>query len=111
MARTMKWPPVPVDGRILFVEGVQASTVLVINTLGDLNQNPFNPRDLSLGDVAFRSAHGAQSRIQSTMDRLRSIVFVNSIEENGIDDDGSAVYEIVFTDRETRQKTEVSING
>ena len=114
MARTMKWPPIPVDGRIPYVEGVEASIILVSNTLGDLQQNPFNSRDLSLGEVTFSPSPGAEGRIRATMRRLRTIVTVDSVKETTSDvdkEDGRREYLVVFTDRETRQQTEVPING
>jgi len=46
MAKVMKWPPVPVGGRIPMVKGIDATTILVLLTLGDTSQNPYNPRSL-----------------------------------------------------------------
>lgn len=114
MSRTVKWPPIPVGGRLPFVEGVEATTVLVINVLSDLTQNPFNPPNLSLGEVTFRSTTGAEARIRATMQRLSTVVFVDSVSDTTDEDealDGVREYTIVFTDRETRQQTEITVNG
>ena len=114
MARTMKWPPVPVNGRIPFVEGIDATAVLVVSTLSDLTQNPFNPPALSLGEVTYRSSVGSEARLRATLERLRSVILVESLEEVTSDEDaseGRREFFIAFSDRETRQRTEVTING
>ena len=114
MARTMKWPPIPEGGRIPFVEGVDASVVLVVSTLSDLRQNPFNPQDLSLGEVTFNSQQSSEARIRSAMNRLRTVVFLDEVTDSSTPEDkadGQYEYTIVFTDRETRQQAEVPING
>ena len=110
MARTMKWPPDPKGGRIDMVEGIDATVTAVVMTLGDLSQNPFNPTDLSMGDITFKTQSTAKSRIQLALRRLEKIIIVDSIEET-TDEDGNAVYVISFTDREARVQRSVSING
>lgn len=110
----MKWPPRPVNGRIPYVEGVEATTTLVIQTLSDLQTNPFNPSGLSLGDVTFKNRDTAEGRVRSALDRLRSIVYVErirKISDAEDEEEGRAEYIVEFIDRETRQPSEVRING
>jgi hypothetical protein len=114
MAKTMKWPPVPKSGRIPMIEGVDTTEVLIIQTLGDLQTNPFNSDRLSLGDVTFKNDQVAKGRIDSALQRLRNIISVDSVTENSSEEDaqdGSREYIVQFTDRETRQPSQVTING
>lgn len=114
MARTMRWPPVPHNGRIAMVEGTNATAVLIINVLSDLTQNPFNPDNLSLGEVTFRSKIGAEARMKAALGRLSSVVIIDEVREVSTPEDtdeGYRSYTIVFTDRESRQRSEVNVNG
>lgn len=107
----MKWPPVPVGGRLPMVQGVDASTVLVIQTLSDLQTNPFNDPLLSLGNVTYRPANTIRARIGNALRRLNRVIEVQAIIERRADDDGNNEYVVQFIDRETRTKSEVTING
>lgn len=111
MARTMKWPPVPEGGRIPMVEGVDASTILVVQTLSDLQTNPFNDALLSLGNVAFQPVSQARARIKNALKRLTRVIEVQNIVENKNTEDGDVEYVVQFTDRETRTKAEANVNG
>ena len=114
MGRTMKWPPTPEGGRIPFVEGLDASTVLVVQTLSDLQTNPFNDPRLSLGDITFRTSQMAIGRISGAITRLKTIVEVIRVIEVGTkeeNEDGERTYVVEFIDRETRQPSQVVING
>jgi hypothetical protein len=105
--RTMKWPPTPLNGRLGWVEGAEASAVVVLLTLSDLQTNPFNPRDLSLGDITFRVKVSNKARIDAALRRLARIISVEAIiEEPGAD--GTALkYTVRFRDLETRVPGEV----
>lgn len=110
----MLWPPVPVNGRIPYVEGAEATTVLIINVLSDLSNNPFNPDSLSLGDLTYKPLPGAEARIRATMNRLRNVAFVDTVVETTSPADkveGKREFSITYTDRETRQRREVTVNG
>jgi hypothetical protein len=109
MARTMKWPPVPINGRIGMVEGVDATNILLLQTLGDLRANPFNDDNISLGNITYKPVGVAKGRIQGALERLRRIVSVESVVESGDVEDRT--YTIRFTDRETRVRSEVTIDG
>lgn len=114
MGKTMKWPPVPVNGRIPYVSGVDSSTVLVVQTLSDLQTNPFNPDQLSLGEVAFKSRDVAEARISASLSRLSPIIQVDRVLRTTSTADeleGKVTYEIEFIDRETRQPSKVNVNG
>ena len=106
----MKWPPVPENGRIPFVQGAEASIILVTQTLRDLRAQPFNDELLSLGDITFKTASSNLARIRTALDRLRRVIELIQVTES-LDEDGNAEYLIVFIDRETRTKQEVTING
>ena len=110
MATTIKWPPTPTNGRVPMVKGVKATSASVLMTLSDLRQNPFNPNDASIGDVTFKSAGPAKGRIQRVLARLKRVIIVNSVQET-TDDDGNVVFEVSFTDRESRSTSSVQING
>jgi hypothetical protein len=110
MATSIKWPPSVVGGRIEMVSGPEVSTQMVMMTLSDLSQNPFNPDDASMGDVTFRSKNYAQARINLALRRLKRLVAVNRVEESS-DDNGKVQYIVNFTDRESRSKQSVTIDG
>ncbi len=107
----MKWPPEVVNGRIPFVEGAEATRILVIQTLSNLQTQPFNEQSLSLGDVTFRPATATVARIQSALRRLSSIISIDSIQERRSQGGTSVEYLIEYVDRETRIRQEVTING
>ncbi len=109
MARTMKWPPVPVAGRIPMVEGVAASTVLIIQTLSDLQTQPFNSPLLSLGNITFKQSNTVRARINNTLKRLVRIIEVQGVIERRSIDDSDNEYVVQFVDRETRTKSEVTV--
>ena len=108
MARTMKWPPVPVNGRIPFVQGVDATNVLIINVLSDLQAQPFNDDQLSLGNLTWRTESTATGRITGALDRLKTIISINNIDEKRDEDGGASTYLIEYFDRETRSESEVT---
>jgi len=110
LSRTIKWPPTPVNGRIPMVEDPEASTVLVMQVLGDLSQNPFNPDDISMGDQTFRSETLTRARIDLALRRLRPIITINSITTEN-NHDGTTVYTINFTVMESRTQRSVTYNG
>lgn len=106
--RTMAWPPVPLGGRLGWVEGADASAVLVLMTLSDLQTNPFNDKNLSLGDITFRVRSANKARIDNALRRLARIIAIESIIES-VDPEGNVRYNIKFQDRETRVAGEVLV--
>lgn len=106
----MKWPPVTVNGRIPFVEGAEATIAVVLLTLSDLQAQPFNDSLLSLGDVTFKVQSAARARIEGALRRLARLISVIDVQETK-DDEGEAAYLIIYTDRETRTRQEVTANG
>ncbi len=110
MATTMKWPPTPNGGTIGMVSGPEATTEVVLMVLGDLSANPFNPDDLSMGDITFKPETFARGRIELALRRLRSLISADSVQEES-DDDGNMVYTVTFTDRESREQGSVQIHG
>ena len=110
MARTINWPPTPVNGRLSMVEGPDASSIMVMQVLGDLSQNPFNPDDISMGDITFRSKTLGTARIEVALARLQPIISVDSVTEEDLNN-GSIEYVINFTDRESRAQRSVTHYG
>lgn len=108
--RSMAWPPVIENGRCKMEQGAEATRTLVMQTLGDLQQNPFNPDGLSLGDVTFRVHGAARARIHSALTRLQKVITIQQISEIK-NSDGSMVIIIEFLDKETRSKGSALING
>jgi hypothetical protein len=104
----MKWPPVPENGRLPMVEGARATATVVMLTLSDLQTNPFNDSRLSLGDVTFRPGSATRTRIDAALQRLKRTLSVEAIIEK-VDTDGSAEYTVLFNDRETKTKAEVTV--
>lgn len=108
--RTMRWPPNPVNGRVPMVQGAEAAAVQILQVLGDLRQNPFNPSSISMGDVTFKPTGAAKARIETALRRLRTIISINSIEEIN-DKNGSVTYVVSFTDLESRTQGSVRIDA
>lgn len=92
------------------VKGADATVILVTQTLRDLKAQPFNDDLLSLGDITFRTVSSGTARIRTALDRLRRVIELVQVSEDR-DEEGNATYLIVFVDRETRTKQEVTING
>ena len=111
MARTMKWPPTPEQGRLPFVEGIDATNIVVIQTLSDLQANPFNDPLLSLGEVTFKDPKKVEARVTSVLTRLRALIDIEAIlvDRSKAGDEMEVV--VHFQDREIRQKSEVTVNG
>ena len=108
--KTIDWPPNFTDGRMEWVSGAAASRVLIMQTLGDLTQNPFNPKNICLGNVTFRTMRSARSRVQVALKRVASIVAVQTVSETDTHD-GTKVITVQFIDRETRERGSLTING
>lgn len=112
MARTMKWPPTPVNGRIPFVEGIDATNIIITQTLGDLQQNPFNDPLLSMGDLAFKDTRQVQPRVEGALRRITQLIELEAVDVNRDDsDEGKVSVTIYYQDREVRQRSEVTVNG
>lgn len=109
MARTMKWPPIPEGGRIPMIDGGEATRAVVMQTLSDLQTNPFNPIDLSLGEVTFRVKSAVRSRIYGALNRMRSMVRIENIDQ--VDDGERTTITINYVDLETREQGSVTIDG
>ena len=109
MPRTMKWPPTTRRGRIDMAEGVEATRILVMQVLSDLQTNPFNDIGISLGDQTFRVKTSATARIEQTLRRLGRLIRIESIESST--EGEGATYTINYTDLEVRAKGSVTING
>jgi hypothetical protein len=92
------------------VQGAEASVILVTQTLRDLRAQPFNDDLLSLGDIVFKAGNSNAALIRTALDRLRRVIEIIQVTESR-NEDGDATYLIVFIDRETRSKQEVTING
>jgi hypothetical protein len=108
----MKWPPVPSGGRLSFEEGAPATRTLVLMTLGDLNTNPFNSGDISLGEITFKSTQVARGRIENALGRLSAFISVDAVTKMGDpeeSEDGKQQYLVEYVDRETRTPSEVRI--
>lgn len=108
--RTIEWPPQYTDGRMGMVSGAAASSVIVLQTLGDLTQNPFNPKGICLGNIVFRTEKSVRPRVQIALRRVSSIIAVQSVSEMDTRD-GSKTIVIQFIDRETREAGSVTVNG
>lgn len=113
MARTMTWPPKPISGRIPLVEGVDATVVQVVMAVSDLTGNPFNPPNISAGNHTFKQPDAVESRVLRALERLKPIISVDSIdiEIEPSKDNSEATVTVTFTDRESRSKRSVTING
>ncbi len=111
MAKTMVWPPTPRSGRVPMVQGAEATRILVMATLSDLQTNPFNENSLSLGNITFRVEKATRARIEAALKRLRSMIHVEAIIESDDDGESEKTYTINFTDLETRKKRSVTVNG
>lgn len=107
--KTMEWPPVVRGGRTQFVDGPVAAATLIIQTVGDLRQNPFNPSGLSLGDLTFKGQTTAKARISLALQRLSATISVEAILEQASPETGDLEYTIIFLDRETKTKGEVRV--
>lgn len=108
--KTMNWPPELRNGRLQMVSGAAATRVLIMQTLGDLQQNPYNPDAISLGNVTYRVNNAISARISSVLTRLGNLVSIQGITETRVAD-GSKKITIDFTDRETRTPGRATIDG
>jgi hypothetical protein len=108
--KTMDWPPRLKNGRLQMVTGAEATRVLVMQTLGDLQQNPFNPDDISLGDVTFRVNGIIRARISNVLKRMAKLITIQAITESS-DQEGKKVIMIDFIDRETRTQGRTTVDG
>jgi hypothetical protein len=106
--RTMEWPPRVRNGRLRYVEGVAAAATLILQVVGDLRQNPFNPDGLSLGDITYKAQSSNRPLIESALSRLRPIVSTESIDEQ-LDEEGEARYVITYVERESKARGEVTV--
>jgi hypothetical protein len=91
------------------VEGPEATREVVLLTLSDLQNQPFNPDGLSLGDLTYRVSGVVNARILQALRRLGSLIVVNSVTETVVEDDRE--YEIIWIDRESRTRRSETING
>lgn len=105
---TMEWPPKTRGGRLRYVNGIDAASVLILQVVSDLRQQPFNPDAISLGDITFRVQTVNRPLIESALKRVSAVISVESISEE-LAEDGSARYTILFTDRESRTPGKVSV--
>lgn len=106
--RTIEWPPVIRNGRMSYVEGQQAAAVLILQTVSDLRQNPFNPEGISLGDITYKVQSSARTRLDNALRRLEPIVSIEAIIET-LAENGDAEYVIRYVDRESRTPGEVRV--
>lgn len=106
--RTMNWPPKPVNGRIPWVQGVEAASVAITMVVADLRNNPFNPPDLSFSDIVFKVRSSNKARLQEALARLSPIVSIESVEEE-LGEGDTVRYIIKFIDRESRMGGEVRV--
>lgn len=85
------------------VQGIEAKTVLVAQTLRDLQANPYNPDNLSLGQVVYTPQATHRERISAALERLRSLIVVEAIETTF--QEGDERITVRFSDREARSET------
>jgi len=109
MARTMRWPPLLKGGRAQMVEGADATVEVVKTTLSDLQNNPFNPDGLSLGQVTFRPGGVVRGRITSAVRRLNRILTLDSIDDTGVGEERTVTVNVI--DRETMTPRSVTLDG
>lgn len=108
---TVQWPPALINGRMQTVYGDDATKVTVMQVLSDLQTNPFNDDDTSLGDVTFKPDSGStRARIQRALQRLRQLIHVEALTEERVDV-GEVVFKVDYIDLETKAKGSVKING
>lgn len=108
--KTMDWPPNLRNGRLQMATGAAATRILVLQTLGDLQQNPFNPDDISLGDITYRVSGVIRARVSNVLKRLGKMITIQAITE-GTDQSGKKTITIDFIDRETRTQGRTTIDG
>ncbi len=108
--KSMDWPPRLVNGRLGMASGASATRILVMMTLGDLQQNPFNPPGLSLGDITFRVDSVVKARVYDSLRRLEKLISVQGVTETKTSD-GMKTITVDFIDRETRTQGSAVING
>lgn len=106
--RTLSWPPTVINGRARMEEGAAATRILVVQVLGDLRNNPFNEKDLSLGDLTFRTESTVRPAVASAIRRLDSLITIQSVGER-TSPDGSKTITVDFLDRETRTTGSVQL--
>jgi hypothetical protein len=104
----MEWPPVIKNGRLGYVDGKEAAGVIILMTVSDLSQNPFNSEDLSLGDITFRVQSSNRSRIENALRRLSPIISIEAIHETR-GEDGSDEYQVIYVDRESRAQGSIRV--
>lgn len=110
--RTMRWPPQVRNGRFDFVDGPQAASVLIVQTVSDLRQNPYNPDGLSIGDITFKAGSTGRATVEAALKRLQPAVGIEAIVERraqGAEAEGEVEYQVFFTDHETRTRGEVVV--
>lgn len=108
--KTMNWPPTLKNGRLQMVTGASATRVLVMQTLGDLQQNPYNPDGISLGDITYRVEGAARARVSNVLSRLGKLIIIQGISESK-NTDGKKTITVDFIDRETRTQGRTTIDG
>lgn len=108
--KTMDWPPSLKNGRLQMVTGAAATRVLVMQTLGDLQQNPFNPDGISLGNITYRVEGAVRARISNVLSRLGKLITIQGISETK-NAEGKKIITIDFIDRETRTQGRTTIDG
>lgn len=108
--KSISWPPVLRNGRLTMEQGAEATRTLVMQTLGDLQQNPFNTDGLSLGDLTFRVDTVVRARVHDALRRLQKIITVQAVSESK-DAEGRVVITVDYVDKETRTHGSVMING
>ena len=89
------------------VTGAAATRVLVLQTLGDLSQNPFNPNGISLGDQTFKVQTAVRPAITGILKRLSALIMVDTVSDT-MDGDRRMI-SIDFTDRETKSKERIDV--
>jgi hypothetical protein len=106
--RTVEWPPRVRNGRLRYVDGVEAASTTILMIVSDLRQQPFNPDGLALGDITFKTQTSARPLIETALRRLAPLISVESVGES-TNDDGSVSFTITYTDRESRSRGEVRV--
>lgn len=106
--RTMSWPPRLNSGTVEWVSGPLATAIVIMTTLSDLSQNPFNDQSSFTGNLVFKTDTSTEAKIRNALSRLDRLISVEAISST-VDDEGVVRYTIRFTDRETRTPGEVIV--